>query len=40
MFPSRSDYLHIDRVLDGVQLQPLQPYMTAVGSSYAYDSMN
>jgi hypothetical protein len=40
MFPSRSDHLLIDRILDGVQLHQLQSYTIAFGSSYAYDSMN
>jgi hypothetical protein len=40
VFPFRSDHLLLDRILDGVRLHPLQSYMIAVGSSYAYDSIN
>jgi hypothetical protein len=40
VFPSRSDHLLIYRILDGVRLHPSQPNKIAVGSSYAYDSIN
>jgi hypothetical protein len=40
VFPSGSDHLLIDRILDGVRFHPLQLFTIAVGSSYAYDSIN